>query len=98
MRKKYKRCDHCIAKFKNRENLRNHLVSFHGAIPYRCGEAKPVTEGKPHRRIRMMMNAARHKKERDDASSFFHKPPGPAKIATFDRRARKNIRTQRMAS
>lgn len=58
-------CDHCYRRFKNRKNLRNHLVTFHDAIPYRAKEAKPVTEGKPQRRIRMMQQAARVKKARD---------------------------------
>ena len=78
--KKVKECDHCSARFRNRENLINHLISFHeikGVINRMfekpaSGTIEPPAEGKPHRRIRMMMAAARAKKERDFVSRKGH--------------------------
>jgi len=65
MTKRVKRCaiEGCDAKFSNRKHLRNHLRSAHDCFPYIVREAKPVTEGKPQRKIRMMQNSARVKKE-----------------------------------
>ncbi len=71
--KKIKECDHCEKKFRNRRSLRNHLETFH-YFSLRRKEVKPVPkkEGKPQRRIRMMMHAARRQHERDLVSRKAH--------------------------
>jgi hypothetical protein len=112
--KKIKICDHCDAKFKNRRNLRDHLRVFHKInlmslvdLMMRRGKGgKPPAEGKPHRRIRMMMNAAQIKKsggvvnmwQRRRANAL--KDYGPVhhpKVAHI-RRLLKNQRKKRMAA
>lgn len=62
--KRIKVCDHCEAKFVNRKSLRLHLLHFHEIdIFVKPTRVKPRREGKALRRIRMIENAARVKKE-----------------------------------
>lgn len=79
--KKPKICDHCNKRFRNRQSLRFHLMCFHDvdrtlrSVLQRLGirgHGKVPREGKPQRRIRMTMNAARRKKERDLVSRRAH--------------------------
>lgn len=63
-----KQCDHCYRRFKNRQNLRAHLISFHDCLPIRVKDPVTTREGKPHRRVRMAMQAARVKKARDNVA------------------------------
>src|SRR6267142_3956072 len=74
--KKPKICAHCDARFKNRENMRNHLIFFHNLNLSRIAEVlltkrlhqlrpKPHKEHKALRRIRMAMCQVRRKKERE---------------------------------
>jgi hypothetical protein len=66
MTKRTKRCLLCHATFRNRERLRDHLLMEHDVLPYRQPRhVKPPKEPKPHRKIRMMVNAAMRKKADD---------------------------------
>lgn len=71
--KNIKVCDHCDKKFKNRKNLINHMMTFHGIDIFVVKPKKKPKEDKPLRRVRMMMNAARVKKEREFVSRKAHK-------------------------
>jgi len=78
--KRVKVCDHCDKKFKNRQSLFNHLASFHKMgrtkfslmLRHICSSPPPARENKPLRRVRMMMHAARRKKERELISRKAH--------------------------
>ena len=63
--KKFKMCEHCDKRFNNRENLINHLMTFHDIDIFVHTKRKKSREDKPLRKIRMMMCQARRKKERD---------------------------------
>lgn len=59
-------CDHCSSKFHNRKNLRNHLRSFHElSIRGSRHHVSSIREGKPQRKIRMVMHMARLKREEE---------------------------------
>ena len=78
--KRIKVCDHCDKKLKNRQSLHNHLASFHRLgrtkfslmLRHICSTPPLPRESKPLRRVRMMMNAARRKKERELVSRKAH--------------------------
>ena len=63
--KKMKECDHCEKLFHNRQGLRNHLLTFHDIDIFTKKKSTIPKEGKPQRRIRMMMHQAKRKRERD---------------------------------